>query len=33
MRRGADEARVTGVVEWIPSASGVRAIVLTRSGD
>lgn len=33
VRRGADEARVTGVVEWIPSASGVQTVTLTRSGD
>jgi hypothetical protein len=33
LRRGTDEARVTGVVEWVPSASGVQAIALTRSGD
>jgi hypothetical protein len=33
VRRGADEARVTGVVEWIPSASGVQAISIPRSGD
>ena len=33
VRRGADEARVTGVVEWIPSAPVVHSIALTRSGD
>ena len=33
LRRGADEARVTGVVEWVPSASGVQTISVTRSGD
>jgi hypothetical protein len=30
--RGADEARVTGVVEWVPS-TGVQGITFTRSGD
>jgi hypothetical protein len=33
LRRGADEARVIGVVEWVPSASGVQGVRLTRSGD
>jgi hypothetical protein len=33
LRRGPHESRVTGVVEWMPSASGVRALSVTPSGD